>query len=130
MNKVKKYIKEHLKEILIVAFLCLGLLTLVVGKNNFVQFSLTCISWSVAMFLIASLREQKGVEEILAFDKEAQEMLEDIEIKGKESEYYEVFDEITYNVNRLNRIKQLRRQNRFSKIFAIILLITSILCMI
>ena len=130
MNKIKKYIKEHLKEFLIVGFLCLGLLTLVVGKNNFAQFSLTCISWSVALFLIARLREEKGVEEILAFDKEAQEMLEDIEIKGKDSEYYEVFDEITYNVNRLNRIKQLRRQNRFSKIFAIILLITSILCMI
>ena len=130
MNKIKKYLKEHLKEFLIVGFLCLGLLTLVVGKNNFVQFSLTCISWSVALFLIARLREQKGVEEILAFDKEAQEIMEDIEINGKNSEYYEVFDEINYNVNRLNRIKQLRRQNRFSKIFAIILLITSILCMI
>ncbi len=125
-----KFVKKYSKEILILVFLCLGLFTLIVGKNNFVQFSLTCISWSVALFLIASVREERGVEEILTFDKQAQEMIEDIEINGKNSEYYEVFDETIYNENRLKRIKQLRRQNRISKIFAIILIITSILCMI
>lgn len=112
-----------------VALLVLGLLTLIVGTNNFVQFTLTCASWSAALFIMSAVSEDRGVKEIQNFDKHAQEVAKDIEINGTASEYYEVFDETTYNVNRFKRIKQLRRQNRISKFFAIILLITSIICL-
>ena len=127
---MKKFIKKYVKEIICVILFLLGVLFLVVGKNNFVQGGLSCACWAGCVFVMRTISKQKGIETINCFDKEVQEILKDIEINGTNSEYYGVVDINIINKQRLKFVKKVNKESISFAILGIILIIICILCVI
>ena len=128
-EKVRAFFKKYLKEITCVALFLLGVLFLIVGTNDFVR-ALSFACWAGCVFIMRVISRQKGADAINTFDKEAEEILKDIEINGEASEYYRVVDINIITKERVKLVKKINRQSVTFSILAGVLAIISILCVI
>lgn len=124
------FIKKNKKEISAVVLFFLGVVTILLGKNNFVQGGLTCACWAGACFMMALATRDRGVRQMENFELGAKEILSDLETNGENSEYYGVVNFNTINKQRLKLNKNIRKQVLSCNILGIILLISCILCVI
>ena len=129
IEKVKHFFKTYVKEVGCVALFLFGALFLIVGTNNFIR-GLSFACWAGCVFIMREVYKLRGQSTISNFDKEAKEILKDIEINGEDSEYYGVVDENIIGKQRLKLTKKIEKERVSFTILGAILLIISILCVI
>ena len=120
---MRKKIKEHILGIIIALFLCLGVCTVVFGKNVIVQGGLTCLFWGVALFVFAYITKKRDEKDLNLFDIESREILADIGVNGVDSDYYGVYDISTLDKLRAKRVKKSRKQLFGVSSIAVVLMI-------
>ena len=126
MDKLLKYKMHILISILLIA----GVLFALIGNSFKVQAGGACLSWGLAVLVMLLFNRQKQLEETNNFDIQANEILQDIAIKGANSEYYQFYNIDIVAKLRKKIIKKHNKQTISCAIFGAVLIITAIICMV
>lgn len=125
-----KFLKKYYKEIFAGGLFLLGIVPLIFGKTQFLQFGLFCLCWALGVLVLAYIIKLRGVEQIKTFDKEAKKILKDIQIRGESSVYFGLTNINIMKKERNKLIKKLQKPITVCYIMATIFIITCILCAI
>lgn len=124
------FLKKYYKEILAGGLFLLGIIPLMFGKTQFVQFGLFCLCWALGVLVLAYIIKLRAIKQIKAFDKEAKKILKDIQIRGEKSVYFGLTNINIMESERKKMIKKLQHPITVCYIMATIFIITCILCAI
>ncbi len=126
MENLSKY-KKH---ILMAVLLIVGIVTIIFTKNVKIQGGLSCIFLGLAILVAVWINKSKQEQELVVFDIQANEILEDIAINGADSEYYSYYNiDIIKNL-RDKMLKKHKKQTIGCSLLGVVLLITAVICMI
>ena len=126
MEKLNKY-KKH---ILMAVLLTIGICAVVFSTNVKVQGGLACLCLGLAILVAVWINKDKQAFELVKFDSEATEILEDIANFGSDSEYYSYYNIDVINNLRAQMLKKQRKQMFSCLVFGIVLIIIAIICVI
>lgn len=83
-----KKMKINPKIALILVLVCVGVCVAMFVTNQRVQISGACVCWAGAIFVLAWMTRDRGIEQLNQFDIASREMLIDVANNGIESEFY------------------------------------------
>lgn len=116
----------------IVIGLCLlGIIPIVVFINNpNNKAGICCLMLSVIVFVI-SLKTKKGAnKELLQFEQESNQILQDIAINGQNSQFFGIYDINSLNKFKTTLIKRNNKQLVGCLIMGAVLVVCGIFCML
>lgn len=125
MEKLTKY-KKH---ILMIALLIIGIIAIIFGKTPRIQGGVSCLCLGLAVLTVVWINKQRQDQEVIDFEIQAKEILEDIALLGEDSEYYSYYDINAINNLRAKMLKQHKRQTISCAILGVVLIIIAIICM-
>ena len=126
MDKIIKYKKE----ILIVILLLSGAAAFIFGNKLWIQAGIGCTCWGVAVLVISYITKLRNEDELIKFERSAQEILKDISEKGADSEYYTMYNFQILNNARAKLIKNNKKQFISCLILGVVLLIIAVMCIV
>ena len=110
--------------------LTIGICAVVFSTNVKVQGGLACLCLGLAILVAVWINKDKQAFELVKFDSEATEILEDIANFGADSEYYSYYNIDVINNLRAQMLKKQRKQMFSCLVFGIVLIIIAIICVI
>ena len=124
------FLKKHYKSILTYTLLISGALAVVLGNTTAVQLGVSGILWSLTVFMLVWIANERNKKELMLFNEDAELILKDVAQKGENSEYFNVYNIEIINKLRLKLIKKHKKQITSFSILGVILLIIGIMCLI
>lgn len=112
------------------ALLIIGVFTIIFGHNLVIQGGITCVCWALAVAVIIAIAKTKNEQELLEFDQQAREILEDIALLGEESEYFPFYNIDIVNNIRFKLLKKHKKQAISLITLCAVLVVMAICCMV
>ena len=125
-----KNLSKYTKHIFASIFLIAGALCVLIGNNLKVQGGLTCLFWSISILIWIWVGYNKNKLDLEQFDRDANEILQDIATKGPESEYYQFYNIQIINKLRNKKVRKQTKQIASCSVLVIVLFIIAIACLI
>ena len=126
MEKLNRYKKHILMAVLIIA----GIATVVFVKNVKIQGGLSCLCLGLAILVAVWINRDKQNQELINFDIEANEILEDIANLGLDSKYYSYYNIDVINNLRAKMLKKHKKQTISCALLGVVLLIIAVICIV
>ena len=126
MEKLNRYKKHILMAVLIIA----GIATVVFVKNVKIQGGLSCLCLGLAILVAVWINRDKQNQELINFDIEANEILEDIANLGLDSKYYSYYNIDVINNLRAKMLKKHNKQTISCALLGVVLLIIAVICIV
>ena len=124
MKKISKYKLS----ILAITLLCVGAIAVVFGNSFAVQGGVAGIAWGLSVFILAYATNERNNKALADFDKECDEIVQDIMTNKENSDYFGLVDFDKINKERGSIIKKSKKQVHSCCILGAALIIGAILC--
>lgn len=125
-----KNLSKYTWYIVSIALVIMGAILAIVINQEKLKGGLACVCWGCAILIISAINYFKQRQDLIAFDEDAREVLEDIATKGPDSEYYHFYNIDIVNKKRAKFVKMQNKQTIGCVAVGIILLITGFVCML